>query len=432
MVRTESLKIHGMSCAACASASERAVRKLTGVEEAAVNFATEKLLVKFEDGRLGIEDIKAAVAKAGYEAIEEREDREVTIPIGGMSCAACAKSIERAVGKVSGVQTVSVNFATEKAAVRYDPLTARLSEIKQAIVKAGYAPLALEGPGRGGRAADVHKAAKEREIRALWTTFTVSAAFAIPLLYMAMGAMLGWPLPASISAMDHPLRYALLEIALVIPVIAAGHRFYAVGFSAIWRRSPNMDSLIAMGTSAAILYSLYSVFLIASGETKAVDSLYFETAGVIVTLILLGKSLEAVSKGRTSDSIKKLMGLQRKTATVIQGGAEIEMPIEEVEKGDLILVRPGEQHSGGWRDRLGQDLGGRVHAHRREHPGGERASATRSSARASTRTARSSSRRPRSERTRSSPASSSSSRTRKDRRRPSRGWRTRSPATSCR
>jgi Cu+-exporting ATPase len=319
------------------------VRKLAGVEEAAVNFATEKLLVKFEDGRLGIEEIKAAVAKAGYEAIEERVDREVTIPIGGMSCAACAKAIERAVGKVSGVQAVSVNFATEKAAVKYDPLTARLSEIKQAIVKAGYAPLALEGPGRSGPAADEHKAAKEREIHGLWTKFTLSAAFAIPLLYMAMGAMLGWPLPASINAMDYPLRYALLEIALVIPVIAAGRRFYSMGFSAIWRRSPNMDSLIAMGTSAAILYSLHSVFLIAKGEPKAVDSLYFETAGVIITLILLGKSLEAVSRGRTSDSIKKLMGLQSKTATVIQGGAEIELPIEEVEKGDLILVRPGER-----------------------------------------------------------------------------------------
>ena len=339
MVKTESLKINGMTCAACAQASERAVKKLSGVEEAAVNFATEKLLVKFEDGRLTIEEIKAAVAKAGYEAVEERRDKEVTIPVGGMSCAACAKAIERAVGKVPGVASVSVNFATEKAAIKYDPQAARLSEIKQAIVKAGYTPLALEG----AKAVDEHKAAKEREIRTLWTKFAVSATFAIPLLYIAMGAMLGWPLPAAINAMNYPLRYALLEIALVIPVIAAGHRFYVVGFSAIWRRAPNMDSLIAMGTSAAILYSLYSVFGIANGDFKAVNSLYFETAGVIITLILLGKSLEAVSKGRTSESIKKLMGLQPKTATVIQNGTEIELPIEEVEEGDLILVKPGER-----------------------------------------------------------------------------------------
>jgi P-type Cu+ transporter len=339
MVKAESFKINGMTCAACAAASERAVKKLAGVEEAAVNFATEKLLVKFEDGKLTIEEIKAAVAKAGYEAVEERVNKEVTIPVGGMSCAACAKAIERAVGKVSGVASVSVNFATEKAAVKYDPSIARLSEIKQAIVKAGYKALALEG----AKAVDEHKAAKEREIRTLWTKFAVSATFAIPLLYIAMGAMLGWPLPAAINAMNYPLRYALLEIALVIPVIAAGHRFYVVGFSAMWRRAPNMDSLIAMGTSAAILYSLYSVFGIVNGNFKLVENLYFETAGVIITLILLGKSLEAVSKGRTSESIKKLMGLQPKTATVIQNGTEIELPIEEVEEGDLLLVKPGER-----------------------------------------------------------------------------------------
>ncbi len=343
MVKTAHLKINGMSCAACAQASERAVKKLAGVEEAAVNFATEKLLVKFEDEELSIEEIKAAVAKAGYEAVEERKDKEVSIPVSGMTCAACAKAIERAVGKVSGVSSVAVNFATEKAAVKYDPAVARLSEIKQAIVKAGYTPLALEGTGRNGPAVDEHRAAKEREIRVLWAKFTVSAVFAIPLLYVAMGAMLGWPLPAAIDAMNYPLRYALLEIVLVIPVIAAGYRFYIVGFSAIWRRSPNMDSLIAMGTTAALLYSLYSVAGIANGDFRAVDNLYFETAGVIITLILLGKSLEAVTKGRTSESIKRLMGLQPKTATVLQNGVQIELPIEEVEEGDLILVRPGER-----------------------------------------------------------------------------------------
>jgi P-type Cu+ transporter len=343
MVQTAQLKINGMTCAACAAASERAVKKLPGIEEAAVNFATEKLLVKFEDGKLSIEEIKAAVAKAGYGAVEEKKGKEVTIPVGGMSCAACAKAIERAVGKVDGVSSVSVNYATERASVKYDPSVARLSEIKQAIVKAGYSPLALEDARGTAAAVDEHKAAKEREIRVLWTKFAVSAAFAIPLLYIAMGAMLGWPLPAAINAMDNPLRYALLEVALVIPIIAAGYRFYVVGFKAIWRRAPNMDSLIAMGSSAAVLYSLYSVVGIAKGNFNAVNSLYFETAGIIITLILLGKSLEAVTKGRTSESIKKLMGLQPKTATVLQNGAEIELPIEEVEEGDTLLVRPGER-----------------------------------------------------------------------------------------
>ncbi len=340
MVKTAQLRINGMTCAACAQASERAVKKLPGIEEAAVNFATEKLLVKFEDEKLGLAEIKAAVGKAGYEAVEDQARKEVTIPVGGMTCASCSSAIERAIKKLPGAASVSVNLATEKALVSYDPSLLRLSEIKQAIVTAGYTPLAIES---GAAAVDEHKAAKEREIRVLWTKFIVSALFSVPLLYIAMGAMLGWPLPAAINAMNYPLRYALLEILLVIPVIAAGYRFYVVGFRAILHRSPNMDSLIAMGTSAAVLYSVYSVFGIAGGNFRAVESLYFETAGVIITLILLGKSLEAVTKGRTSESIKKLMGLQPKTATVIQNGAEVEIPIGEVEEGDIIRVRPGEK-----------------------------------------------------------------------------------------
>jgi Cu+-exporting ATPase len=347
MIKTAQLRIQGMTCAACAQASERAVKKLAGIEEAAVNFSTEKLLVRFEDGKLGVEAIKAAVAKAGYEAVDDRSERTITIPVGGMTCASCVKAIERAVGKLEGVDKVSVNLATEKALVSYDPARLRISEIKQAITKAGYTPLAIaaEGGAASGaaRGEDAHRAAKEREIRVLWTKFALSALFSLPLLYIAMGAMLGWPLPASIRAMDYPLRYALLELGLVIPVLAAGYRFYVVGFRALLHGSPNMDSLIAMGTTAAVLYSLYSLAGIAGGNFAAVDSLYFETAGVIITLILLGKSLEAVSKGRTSESIKKLMGLQPRTATVIHDGAEIELPIEEVEEGDTVMVRPGEK-----------------------------------------------------------------------------------------
>jgi Cu+-exporting ATPase len=290
--KTTHLRINGMSCAACALASERAVRKLPGVGEASVNFATEKLTVSFEESQVSLEAIKAAVAKAGYEAVDEKKDKSVSIPIGGMSCAACAQAVERAVRKVPGVSEASVNFATEKAAVSYDPGTARLSEIKAAIAKAGYVPLALEG----GKEKDAHQAAKEREVRVLWAKFAVAASFAAPLLYLAMGGMLGWPLPAFLRPMDYPLRYALAELALVLPVIAAGYRFYLVGFKAIWRRAPNMDSLIAMGTSAAVLYSSYSLLSIAAGNFRSVNDLYFETAGVIIALILLGKSLEAVSK----------------------------------------------------------------------------------------------------------------------------------------
>lgn len=341
-MKKDSLKILGMTCAACAKASERAVKKLEGVTEAAVNFSTEKLSVAYDEEKVSLQDIKEAINKAGYEPLEEKHEKEVSIPVQGMTCAACAKAIERALGKADGVAGVSVNFATEKAVVTYDPSRIRISEIKQVIAKAGYKALEIESKN----AVDEDKARKEKEIRTLWMKFIVSALFTVPLLYIAMGPMiwwLRWPIPKWLNPMQFPLTYALVQIVLVTPVIIAGYRFYTVGFKAILRRSPNMDSLIAMGTSAAILYSLYSTYRISIGEFVSVNDMYFETAGVIITLILLGKSLEAVSKGRTSEAIKKLMGLAPKTAIVIQDGKEMEIPIEEVEAGDVILVKPGEK-----------------------------------------------------------------------------------------
>ncbi|MFA6366302.1 MAG: heavy metal translocating P-type ATPase, partial [Candidatus Hydrogenedentales bacterium] len=341
MIKTETLELRGMTCSACAAANERAVRKLPGVAEASVNLAAETLKVRFDDAEASLETIKDAVKKAGYEAVERVTAREISIPVGGMTCTACSAAIERSLKKLPGIQIAAVNFATEKASVTYDPSLVRLSEIKGAIKKAGYEPLAMEAVSAAK--IDEHKAAKAREIRSMWTKFTISAAFSIPLLYIAMGHMLGWPLPAALHPMDYPLRFALIQIALVIPAIIAGRRFYVVGTRSLLHGAPNMDSLIAMGTSAAILYSLFSVYRIAQGDFGAVEELYFETAGIIITLILLGKTLEAVSKGRTSDSIKKLMGLKPKTATVLQDGKEIELPIDEVEPGDTLLVRPGER-----------------------------------------------------------------------------------------
>ena len=271
--------------------------------------------------------------------MDTRTMKEISIPVGGMTCAACVGAVERSVRKLGGVESVSVNLATEKALVSYDSGALRLSEIKAAITKAGYTPLSLDTSA----AADEHQAGKERELRSLWTRFAVSAAFSLALLYLAMGAMLGLPVPAALHPMHHPLRYAIAELFLLVPILVSGRRFYSVGFRALARLSPNMDSLIAIGSSAAVLYSLWSLARIASGDAMAVDKLYFETAGLIVTLILLGKSLEAMAKGRTSASMKRLMGLAPRTATVVQNGAEIELPIGEVEVGDVVLVRPGEK-----------------------------------------------------------------------------------------
>ncbi|NLK34117.1 MAG: copper-translocating P-type ATPase [Gracilibacteraceae bacterium] len=336
-MKSESYMINGMTCAACARAVERAVKKLDGTTDVMVNLATEKLTLTYDEEKVKPRDIIDAVAKAGYEALAESNTKEVSVPIEGMTCAACAKSIERAVGKLSGVESVSVNLATEKANIKYNPAELRLSEIKQAIAKAGYKALETESRDKP----DGDKKRKDREIRALWTKFAVSAVFALPLLYISMGHMLGLPLPKALHPMDYPLRYALVQLFLTIPIVMAGYRFYTVGFKAIWRRNPNMDSLIAIGTSAAVIYSLYSTYQISIGHFMYAMDLYFESAGVIITLILLGKSLEAVSKGRTSEAIKKLMGLAPKTAIVIQGNEEIEIPIEEVEVGDIIAVKPG-------------------------------------------------------------------------------------------
>jgi Cu+-exporting ATPase len=262
-----------------------------------------------------------------------------TLKITGMTCAACSARIEKVVGKMEGVDAVSVNLATEKATVSYDPEKTGLPAIIERIEKAGYGAEKLQEK----RLVDEDKLRKEKAIRTLWTKFIVSAVFAVPLLYFAMGSMLGAPIPESLDPMMNPMNYAVLLILLTIPIVAAGHRFYIVGYKAIINRSPNMDSLIAMGTTAAIAYSLYSVYRIASGNSDAVGGLYFETAGVIITLILLGKSLEAVSKGRTSEAIKKLMGLAPKTATVIRDEKEYEVPIDDVAIGHIILVRPGEK-----------------------------------------------------------------------------------------
>ncbi|MBE3102464.1 MAG: copper-translocating P-type ATPase [Firmicutes bacterium] len=331
-----------MTCVACANRIEKAVGKLEGVTNASVNFATERLSVEFDDQKAPITKIKETITKVGYGVIDEVQNKEITIPIGGMTCAACAQRIEKTLGKIDGVSRASVNLATEKATVEYDPQKTKISAIKQSIEKIGYKALDIEKKAT----IDEDKLRKEKEIRTLWRKFTIAAIFSIPLLYFAMGAMVWWlpfPIPEFLNPTQYPLSFALLQIALTIPVIIAGYKFYTVGFKALIQRSPNMDSLIAIGTTAAILYSLYSTYQISIGNFMAIEGLYFETAGVIITLILLGKSLEAVTKGKTSEAIKKLMGLAPKTAIVIQDGKEIELPIDEVEIGDIILVKPGEK-----------------------------------------------------------------------------------------
>ena len=337
----EVLNITGMTCASCARAVERSVNRIEGVQSAVVNLATEKLSIEFDESKTDVNGIKEAVKKAGYDVQEEENEniRDITIPISGMTCAACARAVERSINKLPGINEVNVNLATEKAMVVYDTSKVRISVIKDAISKAGYTPLEI----KEDEAADKEKERRQKEINTLRTRFIISIVFAVPLFYIAMGHMTGLPLPDIIMPGLHPLNFGIAQLLLTIPIMAVGYRFYTVGFSRLFRRAPNMDSLIAIGTGAAFLYGIYAIYRIIGGDTEYAMDLYFETAGVIISLILLGRYLEAVSKGKTSETIKKLMGLSPKTAVVIHDDKEIVIPVEEVEVGDIVLVRPGER-----------------------------------------------------------------------------------------
>lgn len=263
-----------------------------------------------------------------------------TLKVTGMTCAACSARVEKVVGKMDGVTGCNVNLTTEKINVDFDPSKVSAADIRHKIERAGFGWEELRKDQ-----ADQDKRRKQREIHILRTKLKISILFTVPLLYLAMGHMLPGglklPLPALLDLMIHPLNFAVAQVLLTLPVVIAGYRFYVVGFKAIRMKAPNMDSLIAMGTSAAILYSLYGVYQITQGQEHFAMHLYFESAAVIITLIMLGKSLEAVSKGKTSDAIKKLMGLTPKTAIVIREGQEAVIPIDDVQVGDVLLVKPG-------------------------------------------------------------------------------------------
>ncbi|GHV52047.1 copper-translocating P-type ATPase [Spirochaetia bacterium] len=331
------LTIEGMTCAVCAKTVERVTRKLPGVTEANVNLATEKLSITFNDGELTVRTIQDAVEKAGYKALTQSVSKVFNIQ--GMTCAVCAKTVERVTKKLSGVAEANVNLATEKLNITFDPELLSPAIIKAAVTKAGYK--ALEDVSD-----DELADKKQGEISALKRRFILSAVFALPLLLIAMVPMIlewaGVNLPPLLNTMRYPKQFALIQFLLCTPVIIIGRRYYTVGFRNLVKLSPNMDSLIAIGTSAAFLYSFYGVYQIFFNGNVDYE-LYFEGAAVILTLITLGKYMEAVSKGKTSEAIKKLIGLAPKQASVIRDGVEVQVPLDEVEVGDIVVVRPGEK-----------------------------------------------------------------------------------------
>lgn len=260
--------------------------------------------------------------------------------IEGMSCASCAMTIENAVSKIPGVDKASVNLATEIMTVEAnDSVTPE--DIAKVVDGVGYS---ARPRGKSvEEELEEKNEKKEAHLREMKRNVTNSAIFAVPLLFIAMADMVGIPMPAFLSPMQSPVSYALIQLALVLPIIWLGRRFFVDGFKALLKGHPNMDSLVALGTSAAFLYSLYGTYHVLEGHAHFAMNLYYESAGVILTLITLGKYFEAVSKGKTSMAIQTLVGLAPKMATVLRDGQEVEVPVEEVQVGDLIRVKPGEK-----------------------------------------------------------------------------------------
>jgi len=334
-METKVLKINGMTCAACVKAVERASKKVNGVSDANVNIATEKMIVTFDETLTSVKDIQTAIEKAGYQALVETTTK--TLKLKGMSCTACAKNIERVTKRLDGVIESSVNYATEKLTIIFEPSKVRLIDIKKAIQKSGYSASEQD------TTVDQDKEAKEKETKAMWRRFIISVIFTVPLLMISMGHMFGYMLPSFIDPMMHPKSFALVQLFLVLPVLITGNKFFTVGYKSLFRRSPNMDSLIAIGASAAFFYGIFAIYQIFIGNISFAFDLYFESAGVILTLITLGKYLETVTKGKTSEAIKSLMGLVPKTATIFRDNKEIIIQIDEVEVGDIVIVKPGEK-----------------------------------------------------------------------------------------
>ncbi|MED3549765.1 heavy metal translocating P-type ATPase [Cytobacillus praedii] len=323
-------QITGMTCAACAIRIEKGLNKMEGVSEANVNLALEKATVKFDAAKMGPADIQEKIRALGYDVITEK----VELVLTGMTCAACATRIEKGLNKMDGIINANVNLALEKAAVEYNPSIVSPAKMTQKVEKLGY--------GASVKSEDNEKETVDhrlKEIERQQGKFIFSLILSLPLLW----AMAGHFSFTSFIYVPDAFMNPWVQMALATPVqFYIGKQFYVGAYKALRNKSANMDVLVALGTSAAYFYSLY-LSLRTIGSDAHPEGLYFETSAVLITLIILGKVFEAKAKGRSSEAIKKLMGLQAKTATVIREEKEMEIPLEEVIAGDMILVKPGEK-----------------------------------------------------------------------------------------
>ncbi len=325
--RSATFGVTGMTCASCAGIVEGAITELPGVKEAAVNLATEKARVVYDPALVDPEKIQGAVREAGYDlAIDQ-----VTIGIKGMVCASCVSVIEESLMALEGVFSANVNLATEKATVRYNPEQVSIEALKAAIVDAGYEVIEAE-------TLDTEMAEREKEQRRQLTLLVFSLALSVPIMVLMIGFdYFGWAGALGIIGYE---GYLLFVMATPVQFVA-GYQFYVGTYYALRNRRANMDTLIAMGSSAAYFYSVVVVFL--PSIIPLHQHTYFDTSAMIISLILFGKYLEAKAKGRTSQAIRKLIGLQARTARVLRDGKEVEVPVELLKVDDVFIVRPGEK-----------------------------------------------------------------------------------------
>lgn len=339
-MENKSFAIEGMTCASCAQTVEKAAKKVRGVTQASVNLATEKLSIEYDELTFSVENLQRAVENSGYEMVTQ-EGTTQTFAIEGMTCASCAQTIEKAVGKLSGVDKVSVNLATEKMQVSYNPSAISVSDVTGAVSNSGYAAV-LETTDTQNHSREEKREKKEKRMKQLLNRFGISIIFTIPLLIISMGPMVGMPLPNIVDPTINAFNFTLLQLILTLPIMVVSWEYFQKGFKTLFKGHPNMDSLIALGTAAAFVYSLAATIATGLGYGNFSDLLYYEVTGVILTLHTLGLFLEERSKGQMSSAIEKLVNLAPKTARVIRNGVEQEITVDEVALGDVIRVRPGE------------------------------------------------------------------------------------------
>lgn len=326
----KTFQLGGVSCQVCVNKIEKKMKKADGVIECTVNLATGKMQINFDDKIIDVKKIIEIVEKLGYNVEEQLETKTIILEIENISCQVCVNKIEKKLLKVEGVQKISANLATKKGTVTYEPSKIKISEILDILEKMSY------------KARKYDVTTENVKVESKNFSLEIALLFSFFIFYISMGSMMGLPIPKIISPHFNPFKFAIIQLVLTIPVVYIGRKFYINGTKQLLLKSPNMDSLIGIGTGSAILYSLYATYKIYMGEIHFVHSLYYESGVVILGLILLGKVLEERSKGKTSEAIKKLMGLKSNKATLIKDGEYLQVDVDDVVTGDRLLIKSGE------------------------------------------------------------------------------------------